>query len=369
MIDSNRIKGTFLALTEIDSPSLDERKMADYVKDRFEKIGITLIEDDSCGKINGTAGNLYAYVEGDVQKEPILLSAHLDTVAPAYGKKAIVHPNGRITSDGTTVLGSDDLAGVTSILEAVTYIKEYKIPHRSFEILFTAGEELYCKGAAAFDYSKVRSKAAYVLDLSGPIGEAAYAAPSIISFQVMIHGKASHAGFQPEAGIHAMQAGCSAVARLKLGRIDEETTANVGIFKSGEGTNIIPEWCHASGEVRSLKHEKAMFQIQKIREVFEEEAKKLGAEVTWKQEIHIEAYETPIDSIVVQEYASACKELGITSTFVKTFGGSDNNVFARQGIKGLVVTTAMNQVHSCEEYTELAEMTRSAEIVAALLRR
>ena len=182
----------------------------------------------------------------------------MDTVEPSRGKKAVFHPDGTVTSDGTTVLGADDLAGVTAIYEAVRYLKEQNLPHRTIEILITTGEELYCKGANAFGYSKVQSKEAYALDLSGKIGAAAYAAPTLISFEARVQGKAAHAGFYPEKGINSIQAAARAIARLSQGRIDENTTANVGLFSGGTGTNIVPEACTAAGEIRSLNHEKAM---------------------------------------------------------------------------------------------------------------
>lgn len=369
MIEKERAVKTFFELTAIDSPSLGERKAADYVKRRFAQMGILLEEDHAGERIGGNAGNLYGFVKGNLPGEPILLSAHLDTVEPSSGKKATLWEDGRITSDGTTVLGADDMAGVTSIIEAISYILEHKLPHRDFEVLFTVAEELYCKGAGSFDFSKVKSRAAYVLDLSGPIGKAANAAPSIISFYAAIRGKAAHAGFEPEAGIHAIQAVCKAVAGLNMGRIDEETTANVGLIKGGDGTNIIPEICTVNGEIRSLKHEKAMRVLQDFHKRFYQAAEAVKADLDWQEEVHIIAYETGRGESPAANYCRACEELGITPEIESTFGGSDNNVFAQHNIKGMVLSTAMNQVHSCREYTQIDELARSAEVVVRLLEK
>lgn len=367
MIDRERIVKTFLELTAIDSPSLSEREAADYVKKRFKQMDILLEEDHTDRKIGGNAGNLYGFIKGNVPGDPVLLSAHLDTVEPSRGKKAIVHDDATITSDGTTVLGADDMAGITSIMEAIAYIQEQRLPHRDVEVLFTVAEELYCKGAACFDFSKVKSRDAYVLDLSGRIGKAANAAPSIISFCGTIRGKAAHAGFEPEAGIHAVQAVCKAAAGLNMGRIDEETTANIGLIEGGEGTNIIPEVCTVRGEIRSLKHEKAMQVLSEFHAAFEKSAKEVNAALEWQEEVHITAYETDRKENAVENYCRACEKLGITPEVDSTFGGSDNNVFAQYGIKGIVLSTAMNQVHSCREYTQINELVRSAEVIVQLL--
>lgn len=198
MRENEKIAEVFGKLVSIDSPSLKEREMADYLKKLFGEIGVELEEDQTGEATGSNAGNLFARLEGEAGSEPLLLGVHMDTVEPSRNKKAVFHPDGTVTSNGTTVLGADDLAGVTAIYEAVLYLKEKNIPHRTVEILITTGEELYCKGANAFDYSKVRSKEAYALDLSGKIGAAAYAAPTLISFSASVKGKAAHAGFYPE---------------------------------------------------------------------------------------------------------------------------------------------------------------------------
>ncbi len=367
MMDKKKIIQTFTELTAIDSPSMGERAAADYVKKRFARMGIVLKEDHAKEQIGGNAGNLYGFIKGSIPGEPVLLSAHLDTVEPSAGKRAVFHEDGRITSDGTTVLGADDMAGVTSIIEAISYILEQHLPHRDIEVLFSVAEECYCKGAGVFDFSQIRSRQAYVLDLSGEIGNAAYAAPSIISFCGTMHGKAAHAGFEPEAGIHAIQAVCKAVAMLPMGRIDAETTANVGLITGGEGTNIIPEACVVRGEVRSLKHDKAEKALHQFETAFEYAAEEAGAAFSWEETVHITAYETGREEKAVKDYCRACEKLGIKAELESTFGGSDNNVFALHGIKGLVLSTAMNRVHSCEEYTQVSELVKSAEVVVQLL--
>ncbi len=206
MINIKRLTDRFCSIVLIDSPSFNERKMADYVKRELINIGADVYEDNAGEYYNGSAGNVYAYLKGNIEGNPILFSAHLDTVEPSKGKKAVVHSDGKITSDGSTVLGADDGAGIAAILEALYKIKEENIPHRDIELLFPIAEEVYIKGTNAFDFNKIRSKTAYVLDLDGNVGKAAVKAPTLISFEINITGKSSHAGFSPEKGINKTRA-------------------------------------------------------------------------------------------------------------------------------------------------------------------
>lgn len=361
------VKKTFADLVSIDSPSLHEEQMAEQIQKRFAEIGIVFWEDDSVPITGSTTGNLYAYVKGNGKKAPVLLAVHMDTVMPAHGKKAVFEADGTVRSDGTTVLGADDLAGVTEIYHAMKYFHEKKIAHRDVELLFTVGEELYCKGAKAFDYGRIKSKSAYVLDLSGRIGDAAYAAPTILSFCVTVEGKAAHAGFCPEEGRNAILAVANAIAQLPQGRIDDVTTANIGMISGGSGVNIVSDQCMVQGEIRSLNHENAVALAKTYWEHFEKAAQDLGASAKWKETIDIQAYETSLDSDVVREYEKAAVSAGVEPKLLKTFGGSDNNVFFRHGIEGLVVACSMNNVHSCKEYANVYEMVTVTEILVRLL--
>lgn len=357
----------FAELVEIDSPSLKEKKMAGHIREMFRGLGVELTEDDSAEVTGSDTGNLYGYVKGGEEGKPILLSAHMDTVMPAYGKKAVFGENGEVHSDGTTVLGADDLAGITAIYEAVKYLKENHITHYDIELLFTTGEEIYGRGAKAFDCGRLRADRAYVLDLSGRIGDAAYAAPSILSFTACMEGKAAHAGFCPEEGANAIAAASRAIAALRQGRIDEDTTANIGMISGGKGINIVSPECVVKGEVRSLKHEKALEFLGEYREAFEKAAVEFGARLRWEESVDIRAYETGLDSRAVTAYRKAAEKAGIEPRLVKTFGGSDENVYFQHGIEGIVMATSMNCVHSCQEYTNLHEIVSVTEILIHLL--
>lgn len=361
------IKQIFAEMVAIDSPSLGEKRMAEHVKELFGRLGIRLQEDGSAAVSGSDADNLYAYVQGELEGETVLLSAHMDTVMPAHGKRAVFAEDGTVTSDGTTVLGADDLAGITAIYEAVRSIQGKHLPHRSFELLFTTGEELYGRGAKAFDCTSLRAKRAYVLDISGSVGDAAYAAPSILSFCANVRGRASHAGFDPEKGVNAIAAAARAVSELPQGRIDEETTANIGSVQGGEGVNIVAPLCTVRGEVRSLKHEKALALMETYRESFGRAAEECGAVLEWEQSVDVQAYECAKDGGAAQAYRRAVEKAGLTARLYKTFGGSDNNIYAQYGIDGLVIATAMHQVHTCQEHTSVQEIAKVAEIVENLL--
>lgn len=367
MISAERLTDSFLHLTSIDCPSFHEREMADYLTAELKKLGFCVDEDDAGIKTNGTAGNLFAVLPGTVKGPALLFSGHMDTVEPALHKKAQLQSNGKITSDGTTVLGADDAAGVAAILEAITSINEDARPHRTLEILFAIAEEPYDRGSENFDYSKVSAKEAYVLDLSGSVGRAVYAAPSICSFSFDIFGKSSHAGFAPEEGIHAIAAAAQAIAKLKMGQIDEETTLNIGTIEGGNAANIVPDHCVVTGEIRSYTHVTAERVFQSVIAQFNDTAADFGAICKVNSRFGCHAYEISQQHPVINRYESACAKAGISTQLCKTFGGSDANQFGQHGITGLVIANAMFQPHSCKEYTTVEDLTKVAEITQNLM--
>ncbi len=362
-----RILKEFCKLVEIDSPSFGERKMADQLKDYLVELGFEVVEDNAGTHYNGNSGNIYGFLPGELPGDPVLFSAHMDTVEPSKNKKAVVHKDGRITSDGTTVLGADDISGIVAILEAIRTIKEQGIPHRSIEVLFAIAEEVYILGSEVFDYSLIRSKEAYVLDLSGEVGTAALSAPTLVSFTAKVVGKAAHAGFAPESGIHAIAAAAAAIGQVTQGRIDKITTVNIGTISGGLAKNIVPEVCIVEGEARSLNHDKAVIEVDKIQSIFKATAKKYGAECEFKTSFGCIAYEIDQTNPVVTKYEKACNKLNIPTKYIKTFGGSDNNNFIRHGITGIVIACGMNKVHSAEEYTLVSELIKCSKIVLELM--
>ncbi len=366
-MNQNRLIEEFTKLVSIDSPSLFEREMADYITEQLKSLEFSVAEDDAGERLGGSSGNIHAVLPGSLPGEPLMFSAHLDTVEPSRGKRAVVHEDGTITSAGDTVLGADDCAALAAILEALRSIREEGLPHRTIELLLTVAEEIYCGGSAHFDFSRVRARECYVLDLTGPVGTAAVQAPTLISFEATVIGKSAHAGFNPEDGVHAIAAAADAIACLHMGRIDEDTTLNIGVIEGGLAGNIVPERCIVRGESRSFAHDKAVWQVDQVREQFERSAARFGASVEFLSRCCCEAYATPAEHPVVKRFERVCRELGLSPALERTFGGSDNNGFAKHGITGIVIATAMNRCHSCGEYTTADELRRAAALTAALM--
>ncbi len=364
---SNRLYEIFHELTAIYSPTLGERSFCVLLKDKLSALGVFCEEDVIGTQIGGNCGNLYGFLAGDLSGQPILFSAHMDTVEPASGKESYLHEDGRITAGGATILGADDVSGIAVVLEALTRLRETGTPYRSIELLFPVAEERYCAGSAVADYSKLRAKEAYVLDLSGKIGTAANAAPTILSFTATVHGKAAHAGFAPQDGIHAISAASKAITKIPLGEPEPGVTCNIGVISGGEAGNIVPETCTVTGEIRSLSHDDVLRWLEKVRNIFEEETKQAGASVSFAHRYEITAYETPVDSSVVRRFRQACETAGVPCHIGSTMGGSDNNNFALHGIEGLVIACSMHDVHSTREYANLHEMEQCVRLVMNLM--
>lgn len=367
MINKERVTERFCRLVKIDSPSFGEREMVDFIKTELASLGISCEEDNAAAKLGGNAGNLVARVKGNLPGSPLGFAAHTDTVAPACGKKAIRHPDGCITSAGDTVLGADDLTGVAAILEAVRTIVENNLPHRDLELIFPAAEEPYCIGSRQMSPDSLQAKEIYVLDLSGPVGLAAVAAPTILALEITVTGRASHAGFAPEAGIHAIQCAAKALARLEFGHVDADTTVGIGVISGGKASNIVPEECRLSGEIRGYSHDRVTEELEKIKTIFAEEAEKMGAIAEIHSELRTMAFFTEENAPIVRRFDRACREEGISPAYIRTFGGSDGNTFAAWGREVLVIANAMNDVHSTKEWTTAEEIGRIAEIVLHLM--
>lgn len=367
IMNQERLIADFLELTTGSAESLDERRIADLLTEKLQAIGFSVTEDDAGQKLGGNAGNLYGILQGSLPGPPLLLSAHMDTVKPGCKKRPILHEDGKLTSDGTTVLGADDAAGLVEILEGIRSVRDAGIPHRSIEVLFPVAEEIYIQGSSVFDFSRIQAQEAYVLDMSGIVGSAAVRAPSMTAFRVTVTGKASHAGFAPENGINAIAAAAQAIARLPQGRVDDETTCNIGTITGGTAKNIVPEQCVCTGEVRGFSHEKVRRHIEEIRHVFAEAAAMYGASFEMETQEILCAYAVPEDAPVVRRFQRVCESLGFAGELRSTLGGSDNHNLLKAGICGIVLSCGMQRVHSAEEYTTVQELMHGAALVAGLI--
>ncbi len=373
-VNKDRILEEFFRLTSFDAPSYQEEEIAKYLKEKLKGLGLRVEEDDAREKLlkedasrKRTASNLYAYLKGT--GDPILFSSHMDTVNPGIGKKAVLHDDGRITSAGNTVLGADDVSGLVAILEALTVIKEKELPHPDLEILFTVAEEPYCSGSRFVDYQKLKAKEGYVLDLTGPVGTAAIAAPSILSLKIGVKGRAAHAGFNPEKGINALSIAADALANIRTGRVYENLTVNFGTIRGGSGRNIVPEEIWIEGEIRCLEHEKALCEADLIKEIFEKAAKKYGGAIRFELTEHIRSYGVSKRKNMVKRFLAAAKEVTTLERpeTITTYGGSDANRLNEHNIDTIVIANAMENSHGTDEYTTVAELTRAAQLTLRLM--
>lgn len=359
----NDLLHEFLELTAFSVPSKHETRIRECLKEKLQALGFEVSIDNAFPKTD--SGNLYGFLPG--VGEPILFACHMDTVTPCENKNVIVEEDGLIHTDGTTILGADDVSGIVELFAAVRKVLEDGVSHRPVEVVFTASEEYFVEGAKNLDYSRIRAKKAYILDTDGEIGRAVLAAPTGVRIIVHITGKAAHAALKPEEGINAIAIASEAISNMKLGRIDIETTANIGIIRGGSSGNIVPESCFVEGETRSLCHESAMKQKQHMEHCFMVAAEKLGGKCDIISTIVYDAWSVGEEHPLCSGFRTACEKAGISPFFERACGGSDASFLSAHGIDCLVLATGMHEIHSVREYITLGEMESMAEVVYQLM--
>jgi tripeptide aminopeptidase len=366
LINKKRIVDEFLELVKIDSLSLNERKMCDTLKEKLKNLGYSPVEDDAGQKIGGECGNVICTVKGTKEVPAVLMTAHMDTVVPGIGKKPVVDGD-IIKSDGTTILGGDDAAGIAVILETLRVLKENNIEHGDIQIAFTIGEEAGLLGAKNLDYSKIYAKYGFILDSDGRIGCAAVKAPSQNKIHVKVNGKAAHAGIEPEKGISAFSIMADAISNMKLGRIDEETTANIGMINGGVATNIVCDSVVLECEARSRQQAKLEAQTAHMRECFEKAASKWGGQIEFTSALEYPAFNIEEDSGIVKILKAAAASSGYKFEPVVTGGGSDTNIFNSKGIEAVDLSIGMTKVHSVNEQISITDMQDAAAFLVAII--
>ena len=358
MADQKRLVKTLIDLIKIDSPSGEEDAMDEEVSSRLEALGLKVSHD--------SYNNVIARLAG--QGQPVMLSAHLDTVEPGRGIKPVVD-GGVLRSDGSTILGGDCKAGVAIVLEALTAVLESGGGNRAIEVVFTRHEEGGLVGAHNLDFSMVSAKEGIVFDGEGPPNRVCISAPSQNVVNARITGRAAHAGLEPEKGISALLIAADILGRLPLGRIDEETTANIGRLEGGLKRNIIPEHAFLDGEFRSRDNEKLADVERKFRGVFDEvasrhpEAKIALDIVNTYQGYHVEA-----DSPAVAIIGRALAKIELEPILESTGGGSDANVFIEWGITAIPVGIGVRDFHTTWETAVISEVLQGAQMCEGVIR-
>ncbi|MDD5452641.1 MAG: M20/M25/M40 family metallo-hydrolase [Desulfovibrionales bacterium] len=375
MINRQRLAGEFLRLVQIDSPSRQEGAIAQYVRKTFESLDAGVIEDGVGTLIGSESGNLIVRIPGTRRDlPPLMFNAHLDTVEPGRGVK-VIQENGTFKSDGQTILGADDKSGIAILIEAIRLLQEGGIAHCPLEFVFTVCEEIGLFGAKSLDYNLLQARMGYALDTSSTT-RIISGAPEANSLCIKVQGLAAHAGLEPEKGINAIQIAGEALAAMRLGRIDHETTANIGLVRGGTARNIIPDYIDLEGEVRSHDRRKLADHTEHIRGCLE------GAVSAYKEKNKIDGDLPALRLDVTQEYPlmavgdshpavvlaqEAGKALGRRLTPEKSGGGSDANIFNAHGIAAVILGTGMQSVHTTNEYIHLEDMVRTVQLIMEII--
>ena len=367
MVDEKRLVEGFMELVRIDSVSKEEKDLADYLLKKLKKLGLEVMVDQAGEKIKSNSGNIIARLKGNTNNAiPIMFSAHMDTVVPGKNIKPICVEE-KIVSDGKTILGADDKAAIAALLEALYIIRENDIPHGDIEILFTICEEIGLKGAKNLDISSLKAQIGFVLDAEGSVGKIITTAPSQNYLEIIIYGKSAHAGANPEEGINAIQVAGYALSRIKLGRIDEETTSNIGIISGGRATNIVPDVVRLKGEVRSRNEEKLEKYTEQIKKISENTAQEFKAKAVVKINKEYYSYNLSPDEQVVSIATKAAKNIGLQPLLYPSGGGSDANVFNKNGIPSVALAVGMEKVHTVEEYILIKDLKNTAEYILSII--
>ena len=374
LINQERLAQTFIRLCETDSPSRKEGRMAALVTEMLCALGADPpFEDDSAAATGSECGNLIFRFEGDPKLEPLFFNCHLDTVEPCLGIK-VVRKYDIFTSLGETILGSDDKSGIAAMIEALTLLREKKLPHAPMEFVFTTCEEIGLLGAKALKPEHVRAKMGYALDSTG-FGRVIVGAPASNRLYITVKGVAAHAGLHPEQGINAIALAGQALAVAPSGRIDEETTANFGTIQGGAASNIVAEEVSIVGEVRSHSPEKLERLTAEIEQAFsrviEEWSDPSGKarglpELEFRAEQDFPAMQLTDEDAVLQRLDAAAARINIPMQHERAGGGSDANIFNGCGLPTAIIATGMTHVHSTDEQVSLEDMTNLTALVLAL---
>ncbi|MCQ4085836.1 M20/M25/M40 family metallo-hydrolase [Saccharibacillus sp. JS10] len=371
MIDTQRLLHEFLELVQIDSETKNERLIADVLINKFKLHGLEVVEDDSASRSGHGAGNLIALLpatEG-VDAPKLFFTCHMDTVLPGVGVKPVVHEDGWITSSGDTILGADDKAGVATLFELIRVLREQQIPHGQIQFIITAGEESGLMGARAMDASLLDADLGFAVDSNGQIGEIAVSAPAQVKIMMEVHGKSAHAGVNPEDGISAIQVAGKAISRMKLGRIDNDTTANIGSFSGSGATNVVIDYAQLIAEARSTVQAKVDAQVSSMKEALESACAEFGAEAVFESQVIYPSFNHTEDSEVVQLAQQAAGVLGLSGRTFQSGGGSDANVFNGFGVPTVNLSVGYENIHTTNEKIKVDDLSRLAEFVVEIVRQ
>ena len=376
MINPERLKNLLIELIKIDSLSRKEYDVAMRLKREMEDLGAQVSIDDAGERVGGNVGNLIAHFTGTAPKAmPILLSAHMDTVVPGEGIVPILAGD-ILRTDGRTILGGDDKSGVAIICEVLRVVKENRFPCSDVDVVFTICEEAGLIGAKCLDVNRLRARTGLVLD-SDSVGFLFTKAPAANRMEFRVHGLEAHAGVCPEKGVNAIKVAADGVARMSLGRIDHETTANIGVIEGGMAVNIVPNSVILKGEARSHSEEKLERQTEHMLRCLQDAAARHtlevgGAQFTATVDAKIERDYDRMDvsdgAPIVQLVRAAANNLRVDIKTLATGGGCDANVLNQKGLEVANLSTGMREIHTVKEWLDLKDLNLSAQMVLEVVR-
>jgi tripeptide aminopeptidase len=348
----------FLELAALPTPSGEERAAADVVLRYLRDLGLEPDEDGF--------GNVYARIGPTLEGTPLFFCAHLDTVPPSGDLRPIVE-DGVIRNSAGTILGGDNKAAVVQMLEGVRRVLVENLPHAGIELLFTRQEEIGLLGAAAFDHTRLHARLGFVYDQEGSIGEIILGAPFAQGLEFTFRGRAAHAGMSPEEGRSAIQAAAKAIADLRLGRVDEETTANVGLISGGTAGNIVPELCTFVAEARSHDERKLSDLVQEILDAGAFAANEAECGLQTESRKSYRGYRFAKSDDVVRLAADGLRRCGHEVRYGLSGGAADANVFNARGFRCLNLTSGVLDFHSPDERIAVADLEAMVDVTVALI--
>jgi len=367
-VNKERMLAEFKEIVAIPCHTLQEKPVFDYLKSKLEAMGFAVEEDDAGKQLGGNCGNLWAFLPGNKpDATAVLLSSHMDGVEPCGGT-TVVQKDGVLYSDGTTILGGDDKSGVEGILEGLRMLLASGEEHGDIQVLFTIAEEGGVNGSRCMDRTRLRADVGYALDGEGAPGEIVVGAPGQYKYKISVHGKKAHGGLEPEKGINAIMIAAKALADVKrYGRIDEETTANIGIIGGGVATNVVPDLVVIEGDARSRNNEKLAAIRDEIVNTIVSSAQKYGAQAEAKVDHKYSSFLVDKDSKVVTLAERSCAICGFASNVTLTGGGSDANFINEAGVPCVILGTGMANVHTVEEFLKEEDLYNTALMVYGIL--
>ncbi|WP_034869741.1 M20/M25/M40 family metallo-hydrolase [Clostridium lundense] len=372
-MNKQRLLNNLVEMLEIHSPSKKEGEYAKYLVNLFKEMGALIYLDKGYLEYGGDSPSIIAKFPGNIEGDGVTLAAHMDVVEPNSNAKAIIDGN-IIKTDGTTTLGGDDKGGIAAIIETIRTIKEENIPHKDIYVVLTPCEEIGMLGAKHFNWEEIPkdmfpAKNMIVVDNAGKSGLIAHSAPSKYDIEICFQGKKAHAGIEPEKGINAIAVASYALSHMNIGRIDDLTTSNISKINSEFPSNVVPDVCTINGEIRSHSEDRILEIIELYKKACDESVTKLGGSYKLNYQCDYPVLKPNDNLIFAKQFAEVYEELNIPSELKVIGGGSDSNIFAKQGFNSIIIGVGMNNVHTVEEYLEIDELLKTTEALVKYIKK